>query len=59
MDGLVRPGTRFITIRDRKNPKRIYLQSSVHCVRDAFYSLQPDGPGRIKLVPMKVPPRPR
>ena len=33
MDGLVRPGTRFITIRDRKNPKRIYFQSSVPCVR--------------------------
>jgi hypothetical protein len=59
MDGLVRPGTRFITIRDRKNPKRVYFQRGVPCVRDSFYSLQPDGAGGIKLVPMKVPPRPR
>jgi hypothetical protein len=46
MDGLVRPGTRFIT-------------RGVPCVRDSFYSMQPDGAGGIKLVPMKVPPRPR
>ena len=59
MDGLVRPGTRFITIRDRKNPKRVYFQRGVPCVRDSFYSMQPDGAGGIKLVPMKVPPRPR
>jgi hypothetical protein len=59
MDGLVRPGNRFITICDRRNPKRIYFQRSVPCSRDAFYSMQPDGAGGIKLVPMKVPPRPR
>ena len=59
MDGLVRPGNRFITICDRRNPKRIYFQRSVPCSRDAFYSMQPDGAGGIKLIPMKVPPRPR
>ena len=59
MDGLVRPGNRFITVCDRRNPKRIYFQRLVPCTRDAFYSMQPDGAGGIKLVPMKVPPRPR
>jgi hypothetical protein len=59
MDGLVRPGNRFITIADRRNPKRIYFQRTVPCARDSFYSMQPDGVGGIRLVPMKVPPRPR
>ena len=59
MDGLVRPGNRLITICDRRNPKRIYFQRLVPCARDAFYSMQPDGVGGIKLVLMKVPPRPR
>jgi hypothetical protein len=59
MDGLVRPGNRFIKICDRRNPKRIFFQRLVPCTRDAFYSMQPDGAGGIRLVPMKVPPRPR
>jgi hypothetical protein len=58
MDCLVQPGDRFITIADRRNPKRIYFQARLPVTRDICYSLRPDGAGRIKLVVIKLPARP-
>ena len=59
LDPIIPAGNRVITISTAKRPAQVLFQDTIAVKEDLFYSVQPDPPGKGKLVPAKMPTPPR
>jgi hypothetical protein len=53
-DPIIQAGQKIITVYDAKT-RAVLFQTTVTVTADLFLSAQPDGPGKAKLVPAKMP----
>jgi hypothetical protein len=58
-DAILKPGNKIISIYEAKKPNRMVYQDTITISEDVFYSIQPDPPGKVKLIKTKMPKPPQ